>query len=146
MTRPNIHVDLHLVLLRDDCVLLGKRRNTGFADGRYHVPAGKLEIDETITDGIIREAREEAGITLSPNDIDLVHLMHLRDGTDRLSLFFTADRWSGEIENREPEKCAGWEWLPVGDLPAETVPYARQAIADIVAGRHLGLFGWPPTA
>ena len=29
------------------------------------------------------------------------------------------------------------------DLPGNTVPYARQAIADIVAGRRLGLFGWP---
>lgn len=146
MSRPDIHVDLHLVLLRDGHVLLGRRRNTGFADGQYHVPAGKLESDETITDGIIREAREEAGITLSSSDIGLAYLMHLRDGTDRLSLFFTAECWSGEIENREPEKCAGWEWLPIAGLPDNTVPYARQAIADIVAGRRLGLFGWPPSA
>ena len=145
-SRPGIHVDLHLVLLRDSHLLMGKRRNTGFADGQYHVPAGKLKIDETIADGIVREAWEETGITLSPGDIELVQVLHLRDGTDRLSLFFTAERWSGEIQNREPEECAGWEWLPVTDLPADTVPYARQAIADIMAGHRLGLFGWPPPA
>lgn len=143
MIRPDIHVDLHLVLLRGGRVLMGRRRNTVFASGQYHVPAGRLEVDESIIDGIIRETMEEVGIGLSPDDIELVHVIHLRDKSDRLSLFFTADRWSGEIENREPDKCAGWEWLPVAELPGDTVPYARQAIADIVAGRGLGLFGWP---
>ena len=143
MTRPDVHIDLHLVLIRDGRVLMGRRRNVVFGDGLYHVPAGRLEADETVVDGLLREALEETGIVLSPDDLDLVHVMHLRDGSDRLSLFFTAERWSGTIENREPEKCAGWEWLPVADLPGNTVPYARQALADILAGRRLGLFGWP---
>lgn len=142
MSRPDIHIDLHLVLLRDGCILMGERRNTEFAAGQYHVPAGRLEIDETIIDGILREAAEEMGIELTPEDIDLAYLMHFRGESDRLSLFFKADRWSGEIENPEPDKCAGWEWIPVGDLPATTVPYARQAIADLLAGKRLGLFGW----
>ncbi len=142
MVKPDIHIDLHLVLLRDECILMGERRNTEFAAGQYHVPAGRLEIDETIVDGIIREAAEETGIGLMAEDIDLAYLMHFRGETDRLSLFFKTDRWAGEIENREPDKCAGWEWIPVGDLPATTVPYARQAIADLLAGKRLGLFGW----
>lgn len=142
MIRPDVHIDLHLVLFRDDRILMGRRRNVTFGDGQYHVPAGRLEVDETIVDGLRREAREETGIVLAPNDLDLVHVMHVRDGSDRLSLFFTAERWSGEIENREPDKCAGWEWLPVADLPDNTVAYARQAIAGILAGNRLGLFGW----
>ena len=125
MSKPDIHIDLHLVLMRDGCVLMGVRRNTEFAPGQYHVPAGHLEIDETIIDGIIREASEETGIELTPEDIDLALVMHVRDESDRLSLFFTADHWSGEIENREPQKCAGWEWVPITDLPANTVPYAK---------------------
>ncbi len=142
MRRPDIHIDLHLVLLHDGHILMGRRRNTEFAAGQYHVPAGRLEPDETIADGIIREAMEEAGIAIAPQDLDLVHVLHFRGRTDRLSMFFSANRWTGEIENREPDKCFGWEWLPTDDLPAETVAYARQAIADIVAGRRLGLFGW----
>ena len=143
MTRPDIHIDLHLVLLREGRILMGRRRNTEFAAGQYHVPAGRLEADETVTDGIIREALEEAGIAIAPEDLDLVHMLHFRGRTDRLSLFFGAGRWRGEIENREPDKCHGWEWLPVDDLPTDTVLYARQAIGDILAGRRLGLYGWP---
>ena len=40
MSRPDVHIDLHLVLLREDRVLMGERRNAIFANGQYHVPAG----------------------------------------------------------------------------------------------------------
>ncbi len=142
MRKPEVHVDLHLVLLRDGCVLIGKRLNTEFGAGQYHVPAGHLEVDETIIDGIIREAREETGIELAADAIDLAYVMHFRGESDRLSLFFIADRWQGNINNCEPEKCAGWEWIPTDALPENTVPYARHAIIDLLAGRRLGLFGW----
>lgn len=142
MDGPDVHIDLHILLRRDDRVLMGERRNSAFGAGEYHVPAGHLENDETIVDGIIREASEETGIRLRPEDIELLYVLHFRGTSDRLSLFFTADRWSGEIENREPDKCAGWEWIPITNLPANTVPYARHAISDVLAGKRLGLFGW----
>lgn len=142
MARPDILVDLHLVLLRDECILMGERRNTAFASGQYHVPAGHLEAGETIIDGLIREAREETGIAIAPEDVHLSYVMHVHEPVDRLSMFFAVDRWSGEIENREPDRCAGWEWRPVRALPVNTVPYARKAIADIVAEKQLGVFGW----
>jgi hypothetical protein len=43
---------------------------------------------------------------------------------------------------REPDKCAGWQWLPLTALPTNIVPYARQAIADLTSGKRVGLFGW----
>ncbi len=143
MPRPHVHIDLHIVLLKDGCLLMGRRLNTRFGAGQYHVPAGHLESDETILDGAIREAREETGVELAPDALDLAYVMHFRGESDRLSLFFVAERWLGEISNREPEKCAGWEWVPTDWLPEDTVPYARQALADLLAGRRLGLFGWP---
>ncbi|HKP22961.1 MAG TPA: NUDIX domain-containing protein [Dongiaceae bacterium] len=143
MSGPDIHVDLHLVLLRDGSILMGERRNVEFGAGQYHVPAGHLEADETIIDGIIREAAEETSIVLAPSDLDLAYVMHFRGASDRLSLFFTASNWTGEIETREPDKCAGWQWLKLAALPANIVPYARQAIADLTSGKRIGLFGWP---
>ena len=68
--------------------------------------------------------------------------MHFRGASDRLSLFFTAKRWRGEIDAREPDKCAGWQWLPLTALPANIVPYARQAIDDLMSGKRVGVFGW----
>ena len=141
--RPDIQVDLHLVLLRDGMVLLGKRLNAEFGTGQYHVPAGHLEADETVVDGILREGREETGISLSQDDVELIYVMHFRGKSDRLGLFFMAESWSGEIRNMEPLKCAGWEWIGVNNLPVNLVPYARKALTDILSDRRLGLFGWP---
>jgi 8-oxo-dGTP diphosphatase len=121
---------------------MGQRTGTAFGSGQFHVPAGRLEPDETIVDGIIREAREETGIELSGNAVDLAYVMHFRGDSDRLAFFFTTDHWQGSIENREPDKCAGWEWIPTDALPEQTVPYARHALTDLLAGRNLGLFGW----
>jgi ADP-ribose pyrophosphatase YjhB (NUDIX family) len=143
MPRPDVHIDLHLVLLRDGCVLMGKRLDTAFGAGQYHVPAGHLEVEETIVDGVIREAREETGIALAAEAVDLAYVLHFRGASDRLSLFFVADRWQGTIANREPEKCAGWEWIATSALPENTVAYARHALTELLAGRRLGLFGWP---
>src|SRR5262249_12442399 len=132
-----------LVLLQDGCILMGERRNVEFGAGQFHVPAGRLEADETIFDAIVREAAEETGIVLAPDDLDLAYVLHFRGASDRLSLFFTARRWQGDIATREPDKCAGWQWLPLAALPANIVPYARHAIADLAAGKRAGLFGWP---
>jgi 8-oxo-dGTP pyrophosphatase MutT (NUDIX family) len=80
MPRPDVHIDLHLVLLRDGCVLMGKRLDTAFGAGQYHVPAGHLEVEETIVDGVIREAREETGIALAAEAVDLAYVLHFRGG------------------------------------------------------------------
>lgn len=34
--------------------------------------------------------------------------MHHRTNEGRMALFF--ETWTGEILNREPDKCAGWRW------------------------------------
>ena len=139
MPAPQL-VDLHLILRDGGRVLMGLRQNTGFADGRYHLPAGHLEHGETIVAGAIREAREELGIEVDPADLALVHVMHHHSG--RLALFFEARRWSGKITNAEPDKCQSLDWLASDRLPENAVAYARAALAMIDSGCNVGAFGW----
>jgi 8-oxo-dGTP pyrophosphatase MutT (NUDIX family) len=133
-------VDLHLILRRDARILLGLRRNTGFSDGLYHLPAGHLEDDETVTAGAIREAREELGIEIDPADLHLVHVMHQREG--RMSLFFEVGKWSGDLVNAEPHKCESLDWIAVDSLPQNMVAYAAAALRSIGNGENIGAFGW----
>lgn len=133
-------VDLHLILREGPRILMGVRKNTGFSDGMYHLPAGHLEDEETISAGAIREAREELGIDIDPGDLRLVHTMHQRSGC--LSLFFEIEKWSGEITNAEPHKCELLDWLVPDRLPENVVAYARAALQLIQDGRNVGTFGW----
>jgi 8-oxo-dGTP diphosphatase len=63
-------------------VLPGRRKNTGFgfADRSYHLPAGHLEAGESVVEALIREAREETGIVISPDAMDFAHVMHNSSG------------------------------------------------------------------
>lgn len=133
-------VDLHVILRSGSRVLMGIRKNTGFCDGMYHLPAGHLEDGETISAGAAREAKEELGIDIQPADLDLVHVMQHRTG--RLALFFDARRWSGEVTNAEPDKCELLAWFPDDQLPENSVPYARIALELIRNGKNTGFFGW----
>ncbi|MEU0649191.1 NUDIX hydrolase [Streptomyces umbrinus] len=133
-------IDLHLVL-RDDQgrVLLGERTNTGYMDGAFHFIAGHLEEGEPASRGVIREALEEAGII--PEDLKLVHVMHHYTDSGRMALFYQATRWNGEITNREPDKCAGWQWFAPDALP-QLIPYAADALDHISKGVFDSERGW----
>jgi 8-oxo-dGTP pyrophosphatase MutT (NUDIX family) len=140
MARNGLIVDLHLILQQDVRILFGLRRNTGFSDGMYHLPAGHLEDEETISAGAIREAKEELGIDIHPDDLHLVHVMHQRSG--RLSLFFEVGKWSGDLVNAEPHKCESLDWIPADRLPENIVPYAAIALQFIRDGENVGTYGW----
>jgi len=101
---------VYLVLVKDNKILLSRRYNTGFQDGKYSFPAGHLGgDDETFSEAVVREAREEVGVELDSADLELVHVMHRRqrEPTDerRVNLFFAARKWKGETKIMEPSKC-----------------------------------------
>jgi len=144
-------VDIMLVLVRDDDhVLLALRRGTGYADGQWNVPSGKLEDSEHALDAIVREAREEIGIALEPDDLHLTGVVHCRnpEGEGRVGLFFTTphrpDR-HGEPVNAEPHKCAELAWYPLDRLPADTVPYITAGLTLHRTGRPFATIGWDVT-
>jgi 8-oxo-dGTP pyrophosphatase MutT (NUDIX family) len=137
-------VDLHLILRRDDGrILLLRRAGGGYGDGRLHLPSGHLEAGESAVDGVIREAREEVGVTVTPEDLQFVHVMHRsgeNGGHDRLGLFWQATRWVGEPYNAEPENCSELLW--VDQLPADTIGYPAAGIHRAADGVAFSLYGW----
>ena len=55
---------VYLILIKGNQILLLKRVNTGYEDGKYSLVAGHMDGNETIKQAMIREAREEAGIAI----------------------------------------------------------------------------------
>jgi 8-oxo-dGTP diphosphatase len=123
----------YLMLLRDDHVLLLLRQNTGYMDGMYDLPAGHIELRENATDGIVREAHEEVGITVTRDDLQVVHVMHRYSESSPLVYFcvyFLASRWQGEPTNCEPDKCGDVRWVPLSNLPENCVPFTRCVLEE----------------
>jgi 8-oxo-dGTP diphosphatase len=133
---------VHLFLIRDGQILLLRRFNTGYEDGNYSVPAGHLDGGEQIKAAMIREAQEEIGIELDPQALDVVGVMHRLSNDERIDWFLTADAWSGEIANCEPECCDDLCWFDLDALPDNIIPYVRQALKNFQQGRWFDSFGW----
>jgi len=72
----------YLILIRESKILLLRRFNTGYEDGKYSMVAGHLDGNETVIQTIIREAREEAGVELQAQDLEVVHVMHRKQPTN----------------------------------------------------------------
>lgn len=137
-----ITVDLHILLIRDSQVFMLRRYNTGYEDGKYSLPAGHLEENETAKEGALREAKEEIGVMIKSTNLMLVLTLHSYTNSARIALFFQALEWYGEPTNMEPEKCDFADWFPVNSPPENTVAYIREALSMISMGETYGEFGW----
>ncbi|MEY9956758.1 phosphotransferase [Streptacidiphilus sp. MAP5-52] len=131
-------VDAHLILRRGDEVLLARRAGSPYANGLFNLPSGHVDgPEEDIVDSVIREAREEAGITVEREDLRLaVIVQHLNPfGKQRTGWFLEATRWSGgEPRICEPELCTEMGFWPLDALPdKELVAYCH---AGLDAYRH----------
>ncbi|MFC9131926.1 NUDIX domain-containing protein [Streptomyces sp. NPDC057099] len=144
-TVPNV-IGVHLYLERPDgTVLFGLRHpDSEFAPSTWHLLAGHCE-RESATTCLIREAQEEAGLLIQPQDIELVHVIHHIDQAGdqpRMGVVFRVQTWTGEPELREPNKCTQWKFWDPTALPEDLVPYTRVAIEGILADRLYSEAGW----
>lgn len=101
-----------IIVNNNNEVLLGKRlKQKGF--NKYAVPGGTIENGEEDIDACIRECEEETGLTIE----NLVKLPTTGKGEDMETRWFLTSNFYGNLENKEPEKCAGWEWFPLDNPP-----------------------------
>ncbi len=135
-------VNAYLILKEENKVLLSLRQNTGYCDGMWSLVAGHVEEGESATAAMIREAREEIGIEISPSQLKVVHVMHRQSDRLNVDLFFGCSSWQGIIQNREPEKCGGLEFYPIDELPSNMVDYNIAMLKSLRNTEFYSEHGW----
>lgn len=133
---------VHLLLISNKKILLLRRFNTGYEDGKYSVVAGHVDGNETAMTAMSREAFEEAGIKIDRKDLEFAHVMHRMSNEERIDLFFTAKAWKGNPVNKEPDKCDELSWFTLDNLPGNIIPYVAYAIDCYGKGIEYSEFGW----
>lgn len=141
--RHSAIMSVYLVLRRRDEVLLLLRKNTGYCDGQYGLPAGHVDGSETLHQAMVREAKEEAGVLVAEENLNLIHVMHrmCRDH-ERVDFFFECLKWKGEPKNAEPHKCEKLSWFHLEDMPDNVIDYYSQMFFKVKDGEMLSYSNW----
>jgi 8-oxo-dGTP diphosphatase len=127
--RFTIRAAVGLLLVKDGKILLLRRFNTGWEDGKYSLISGHLEGNESVTATIIREAKEEIGITISKENICVVNTTHRKlVDSEYIDFFVSANKWEGEPIIMEPNKCDDLRWFSVTELPDNLVPHIKEIV------------------
>ncbi|KKS95227.1 MAG: NUDIX hydrolase [Microgenomates group bacterium GW2011_GWC1_43_13] len=133
--RFTLRAAVYLILIKDGSALLSRRYNTGWMDGKYSLIAGHLDGKEKVSDSMIREAFEEAGIKVAKEDLKPVKVLHRNSGDQEyMDFFFLAEKWEGEPQVKEPDKCDDMSWFPIDSLPENTLPYIKNVIENYKDG------------
>jgi len=108
-----------IILIRNGKVLLGLRKNLRYASNQWMLPGGTTESNETVLDSLIRETQEETGVFLYKDDLTFVSVAHWFNGNNKtsgLTLFWSTDKFNGNVENVEDDKCVKLDWFTKEDI------------------------------
>ncbi|MDN3022333.1 NUDIX domain-containing protein [Streptomyces sp. S.PB5] len=104
------------VLLRDDRLLVIRRGPTISRPGYWQPLSGRIEPGETQREALLREVREEVGLTVEP--LAKVWQSETDDGRFRLH-WWTARAETGEVIP-DPVEVAEARWITPEEFPALT--------------------------
>lgn len=136
------NVNVYLVIVENNRVLLSLRENTGYEDGKWSLIAGNVEAGESVKQALVREAEEEVGIIIHPNDLSVLHVMHRKTDRENVDIFMSCLKWDKKIINAEPHKCGGLTYFDLNQLPENTIPYIVEVIQNLQRKSFYSEFGW----
>lgn len=134
------HVGVNAIVIQDGKVLLGKRlKKAGY--GTWGLVGGHLEEGESFRAGVARELLEETG--LEALDLEFASILNTGlssapGSTDHyIQVNFVVHKWSGVLQNKEPEICEELAWFPLDALPENIFPPHKDFIPAYLEKRVL---------
>ena len=116
MAREEKAVFTNMCMITDDQgnVLVQDKLDPGFRGLTF--PGGHVEPGESFVESVIREVREETGLTIEDPVLCGIKQFPTESGARYVVLFFKASKYSGHIRSSEEGLVY---WLPRQSLPAQ---------------------------
>ena len=146
MARTETAVFTNMCMICDgDRVLVQDRRNPDWPGITF--PGGHVETHEPIVDSVIRQIKEETGLTIRSPRLCGVKDWINEDGSRYVVFLFTADQFSGELTSSSEGRVF---WLEKDDVLRSDWIWHMDGLMRIMAdGEFAELFldradGWKP--
>jgi 8-oxo-dGTP pyrophosphatase MutT (NUDIX family) len=131
-------------VVRDDVgrVLLIQRSD----NGQWSLPAGGMELGESIAACAVRELFEETGVRATAITPFAIHsgpeyasVNMYGDHNQVFATVFRVDEWTGPVL-RQTDETLDAQFFALDDLPADLTASARESLADLMIYEETGRF------
>lgn len=138
-----------ILTMKKDILLLNRLGD--YDNGKYTLISGHVDKNESVIDAMIREAKEEAGISLNISNLTFVSVVHRHQNQkygrnnciDYVDFYFHADKWNNDIVNNEPHKHSEIRWFDIEHLPYLMVSHVESAITNFISDKLMfSVYGW----
>lgn len=131
MVAPSVNV----YVVNDGKLMLSRRANTGWMDGKLCAPGGHVEAGETPTKAMIREIEEELGVTVKASDLEFLCVaVRNTSPTEYVAYEFVVRDKPYKYVNNEKDKCGELVWVDPNNLPDDIIDDFKQIIDKALVG------------
>lgn len=129
------HIGVYAFIVKDDSVLLIKKARGPYT-GKLDLPGGSLEFGEKPLEGLVRELKEETGLSIkNQNLLDfLSHTVIYQNNNEDVEMYHLGVIYQVEINNDEGvlkstsdgEDSNGAIWVKISEINHENLsPFAK---------------------
>lgn len=137
MEREKFLSSIYLIIKnKNGEILLQRRQGTKLWPGYLALPAGHIDEGENAYEAVLREAREELGVTISIEDIIDVFVVNRKNKSlpPYYDVYFEISKYIGQIRINEPEKCSELVWCNPTNLPDDMIDFEKEAMENNAKG------------
>ena len=137
MAREEKAVFTNMCMITDGCgnVLVQDRLNPDWPGITF--PGGHVEEGEAFTQSVIREVREETGLTIDNPVLCGTKQFQTRTGARYVVFFYKANKYHGQLRSSEEGKVF---WLPRKELPKQKLAPDMMEMVQVMESEDLSEF------
>ena len=130
-----ILTNLCMVYDRDGNILVLDRKDPDWPGVTF--PGGHVEPGESFVEAVIREVREETGLTIESPRLCGTKQFQTQQGQRYVVFFYKTDKFSGELRSSEEGEVF---WIPRKDLPQYRLPADFMEMVRVFESEDLSEF------